>query len=325
MREYKSFLKDTISKFIDFMIASQHWSNTYAMNMFYFDQYLCRCYPDEQILNQDMVDNWCRKKETESANSCLARTNVVIALIRYMQKRELTKVKEPDRPRQQKCTHIPHAFTKEELTRFFYACDHINVPFERKGYAVNLIRKLILCVIFRLMFCTGLRPNEARELRRCDVDLKHGVLNIIMTKGHDQHYVAVHESMLEILREYDRRINQLVPDRVYFFPNGKCEFRSRKWLRTQFKKIWDEANPDSKAIPYDFRHNYAIENINRWLDDGFGFNDKLYYLSKSMGHCNTEHTKYYYSIVPRMAEILEEKSGQGFDDLIPEVNEYEDW
>ncbi len=79
-------------------------------------------------------------------NANLARTSVVIAFIRYLQRRGLTDVKEPDRPKTQKCTHIPHAFTVEELTSFFYVCDYISIQANRKD---SLIKKLILCVIFR--------------------------------------------------------------------------------------------------------------------------------------------------------------------------------
>ena len=85
------------------------------------------------------------------------------------------------------------------------------------------------------------------------------------------------------------------------------------------------ANPTVHAISYDFRHNYATFNINKWVDLGFNFYDKLYYLSKSMGHCSVEHTKYYYSIVPRMSEILEDKSGASFEELVPEVIDDEIW
>jgi hypothetical protein len=44
-----------------------------------------------------------------------------------------------------------------------------------------------------------------------------------------------------------------------------------------------------------------------------------------MGHCSVEHTKYYYSIVPRMSEILDEKSGASFEELVPEVMDDEIW
>lgn len=322
MYEYKSFLSGSIPSFIEFMTVSQHWSNSYEQMLRYFDNYLSEHFPKAAELTQEMVDSWCQKHMSESVNSCLARTNVVVALIRYMNKRGLTKVKEPQRPRPQKCTHLPHAFTNAELKRFFYECDHISVPKNSKDL---LIRKLIICVIFRLMYCTGIRPNEARELKRSEVDLENGVLNIVQTKGHDQHYTAIHESMIDILKEYDRRMEILVPDRIYFFPKGRDSFQSKKWLREQFSKIWKAANPGTHAVLYDFRHNYATVNINSWIDEGFDMYDKLYYLSKSMGHCSIEHTKYYYSIVPRLADILNEKCTESFDDLVPEVLEDEVW
>jgi len=266
MHEYRSFLKEIIERFIDFMIASQHWSDTYAEYMKHFDSYLFLNYPTEEELTQEMVDLWCRKRPGESVNSSLARTNVVVALIRYMNRQDLTKVKEPDRPKPQKCTHLPHAFTTAELIRFFYECDHISVYRNSKA---GLIRKLVLCVIFRLMYCTGIRPNEARELKRSEVDLVHGVLNIVQTKGHDQHYVAIHESMVEILKEYDRRMDELLPGRVYFFPDQTDHYRSKNWLKDNFAKLWNKANPGTHAISYDFRHHYATTNINSWTDDVF--------------------------------------------------------
>ena len=143
---------------------------------------------------------------------------MIVALIRYMNKRDLTKVKEPDRPNPQKYTHIPHAFTTEELTRFFYECDHIKVKENSKA---SLAIKLILCVIFRLMYCTGIRPNEARQLKRSEIDMAHGVLNIIESKGDNQHYAAIHESMIDVLKEYDKRMEELIPERLYFSRMGR--------------------------------------------------------------------------------------------------------
>lgn len=323
MREFKSFLQPTILKFIDFMTASQRWNITYEDNIVLFDRFIEEHYPDSNELTQEMVDTWCLKRTTEQVNSCLARTQVVVALVRYMSKRGLTKVKEPDRPKQQKCTHIPHAFTTEELTRFFYECDHTKVE---KNNKASLAVKLILCVIFRLMYCTGIRPNEARQLKRSEVDLVHGVLNITESKGHDQHYVAIHESMVDILKEYDRRMEELIPGRMYFFPKKNNNgYYSKIWLSIHFHNLWETANPNSHAISYDFRHNYATTNINSWTDCEFDIITNLFYLSKSMGHCSVEHTKYYYSMVPHFAEILEEKSGNSFDELMPEVMEYEAW
>jgi hypothetical protein len=39
-----------------------------------------------------------------------------------------------------------------------------------------------------------------------------------------------------------------------------------------------------------------------------------------MGHSTLESTRYYYSLVPRIAEILEEKTGVDFESILPEVD-----
>ncbi len=60
-------------------------------------------------------------------------------------------------------------------------------------------------------------------------------------------------------------------------------------------------------------------NINSWPEDPFEFNARLHYLSKSMGHSSIESTLHYYSIVPRLADILREKTEKGMDAILPEV------
>lgn len=68
------------------------------------------------------------------------------------------------------------------------------------------------------------------------------------------------------------------------------------------------------------RHNYAVENINQWIGEGFEFFSKLVYLSKSMGHASLESTKYYFNLVPAMADILLELTGHDFDNIVPGVD-----
>lgn len=76
---------------------------------------------------------------------------------------------------------------------------------------------------------------------------------------------------------------------------------SASMLEYEFHKVWDSIST-AKAVPYDFRLNYAIMNINAWIGKGFEFHDKLLYLSKSMGHTSLESTKYYYALVPAKSE-----------------------
>jgi integrase len=175
-------------------------------------------------------------------------------------------------------------------------------------------------VLFRLLYSTGMRTTETRELRRCDVNLDNGVISIVNTKGYEQHYVVMHDSMTALMRKYDTAIETLYPSRVYFFPNGINGFRNSSWVSKAFRYLWGQTGaPHSTA--YELRHNYAVENINKLVDAGMLFKDSLTYVSKSMGHTSSDITaKYYYSLVPVLADIIQEQTEAGFNDLIPEVS-----
>ena len=317
MNKFTSFLAPLIQSYVSYQKASEHWNEaSYEPNLILFDRYCKKQYPKDVLLSQVMVDNWCHKRDTETNNSCRSRIYVVVSFIRYLRKREKTDVIEPDIPRKERRTYIPHSFTEAELENFFRACDSLPsqsyTPEQRS-------RKITIPVFFRLLYSSGIRTNEARMLRVEDVDLCHGIINIRYSKGHSQHYVVLHDSMLNLLKVYDTAMPKQYPNRIYFFPARGNNFHTRKWVQTNFRELWNKYN-SSHATAYELRHHYAIENINRWIDEGFGFDAKLLYLSKSMGHRILESTKYYYSLVPGLADILEEKTGMDFESIVPEVD-----
>ena len=157
-------------------------------------------------------------------------------------------------------------------------------------------------------------------LRPEDVDIQHGVISIRKTKANIQHYIVLDDDVRVMLERFDLVASSFFPARNYFFPsrsNGNISVGTLNW---RFQKIWKQVST-ARAVPYDLRHNYAIRNINSWIDVGFGLHDKLLHLSKSMGHTNLEATKYYYSLVPALADTISRKSGKGFDEIVPEVRE----
>lgn len=317
MKKFTSFLAPQIYAFIRHRLADD---TSYYDNLILFDRYCGQNYPYATALTQEMVDGWCRQRHTEENNSCRARIYVIHSFIRFLNERSLSAVHPPQLPRKEKCTYIPHSFTQDELSRFFHECDSIQVTAKRK---TDLIRKLTLPVFFRLLYSSGMRTVEARLLMAVDVDLASGTLNIRKSKGAGQHYVVLHDSMLEIMRDYDAAIAKVVPQREYFFPSLKNGHFNQGWVVKNFNLLWDKANKDP-ATAYGFRHNYAVVNINQWVGRGFDFHDRLVYLSKSMGHCTVESTKYYYSIVPGLSDILETHTASGSDWMLPEVPEYEE-
>lgn len=319
MTKFTSFMKDDIYNFIEYKTISNHWNHGYDLFLKTFENYCVKNFPSDKELTQEMVDTWCKKRNTENNNSCNSRIGVVISFLKYTNSRNITNLIIPTRLKKEKKTYIPHNFTEKELNNFFYACDNIVLKSNRTFEKNN---QLTIPVFFRLLYSTGMRTTEARLLKVNDVDLDNGIINITKSKGYNQHYVALNELMNKYLIKYNKEISILYPNRTYFFPSKNDKFHPKSWVHINFKKYWELYN-DSYAIPYDLRHNYAITNINSWIDKGVDFNDKLYYLSKSMGHSTIESTKYYYTLTPRMSNIFKNQINNTFDELIPEVKNYE--
>lgn len=320
MSTYHSGFAGLIQMFVNNRKASGMNYERYGYDLYLFDKFCVVNYPPLAPLSQEMVDAWCIKRSAELNRSRNTRIRALRTFILFLQKRGLTDVNAPELLKPEPLNYIPYTFTHEELKRFFWECD--NLPGNRPD---QLIRKMVCAVLFRLLYSSGIRTTEARLLRRKDVNLEHGVLDIKESKGHDQHYVALHESMTALLRRYDHGIERLQPNRTFFFESPRGGYYTRGWLTYTFRKIWDRANGSgSRAVAYDLRHNYAVENINRWNEDSFEFSSKLNCLSKSMGHRNIASTLYYYSITPRLADTMQSQTETNFNLIVPEVKYEED-
>lgn len=315
MKKYISFLSMQMEEFIHYRRAAGNWNSSYEENLKLFDAYVAKSFPDNHVLSQDMADGWCAKRESEANNSCRSRIYVIISFIKYLKKRNLTDIDIPKAPRKEKRTYIPHAFTDAELTAFFHECDSLPVY---HNSLPNKLHKIIIPVFFRLLFSSGMRTTEARLLKRKDVNLDNGIISIRDSKGDDRHYVVLHDSMTKLMQKYDTAVDRLIPERTCFFPSMHDRPHPRGWVIWNFNTLWNRVN-NSDATAYELRHNYAVHNINRWTDTRFDFNDKLLYLSRSMGHRTVEETKRYFSIVPALSEILSEKTECSMDMIIPEV------
>jgi integrase len=315
MLEPTPALASLMQAFVAYRMASGHWNEaSYALNLKLFDKYCKEHYPEADGLSQDMVDSWCARRSTECNNSCRSRIYVVVSFVRYLRRRGVTDVTEPNIPRKEPRAYIPHAFTEGELASFFAACDSIVAvpPTEEQ-----LSRRVTVPVFFRLLYSSGMRTNEARMLRCEDIDLDSGILDIRYSKGHAQHYVVLHDSMLALMRRYDDAASRQYPSRTYFFSARDGGFHKAAWVQRNFREMWGRSS-SGKAVPYEFRHNYAVENINGWTDGGFGFSAKLLYLSKSMGHSVLESTRYYYSLTPGLADMIAARTDEGA--VIPEAD-----
>lgn len=315
----KMTFKDLIDRYIYFCNASKR-SDTATLHANVFLHWCQKRFSGAEYLTQEMVDQWWVKSGTETNVTHLSRIYKALPFLRYANEvLRLTNMSLPPLPPYVKSNSLPHYFTHQELTSFFNACNELQV---NNSKSLQL-RKLIVPVIFRLLYSTGLRVLEVRMLLREDVNFKTGVINVKRTKGYFEHRVVLHDTMLALLKEYDFAADKFLPDRRVLFPNENDEFHRNKWLSDQFFACWYKYNT-AIAFARELRHQYAIENINSWTNEEYDTYDKLVALKNSMGHTKLSRTLYYYSMVPAYGQLIEERCGESFCELIPKFDTYEE-
>lgn len=306
-----------IEEFVRSRKAADAICEAYLSNLRRFDRMCSELFPGCGGLTQGMVDAWCERRESESANTCISRCNPVVALVKFLRARGETDVVAPQLPRRTPAELVPHAFTEDELARLFSECD----AYRGRGCAPDVARRneLVMPVVFRLLYSSGIRTCEARLLRRRRVDLLTGVMRIVEGKGRSERLVALHPSMAELMRRYDALMEALVPDREYFFPGSADGHLGKCWLTRHFRNLWSRVS-DEPATVYQLRHAYAVRNIDGLAGHGPCDLAELEYLSKAMGHSSIDVTvASYYHSSPSLSEALQRHCADATGRVIPAV------
>jgi len=210
----------------------------------------------------------------------------------------------------------PYFFTEKEISIFFQTCD---AYFEE--HLIPPGRSLVLPAQFRLLYCCGLRPKEARILPVKDVHLSEKYIDVTQSKGPKNRRIYISDELASYLSLYAHSINCMFPDRIYFFPKNREKPYSVQFLYYNFEIIWRNSFPNwTGKLPriYDFRHHFAWSNINRWAREGTDINAMLPYLMRYMGHNCIKHTLYYFRFVPDFYSDYKALSKQ-LNERIPEV------
>ena len=309
-----------VGAFVASRRAADALCEDYEVTLLRFDRHCASLSPEGGALTQGMVDAWFERRPTENANSCRRRCFPVASLVGFLRERGETDVVVPEMPRRQETGYVPHAFTDDELSALFSLCDRWQPkPGASMGEEHRLRNELVISVVYRLLWSSGIRACEARLLRRSNADLEAGAPGIVEGKGKSRRTVALHPSMLGLLRTYDGRMDALMPGRAYLFPNGRDTSLGAEWLQRHFAEQWSKVSGE-RATVYMLRHRYATTCINELVGRGLEGLRDLVWVSKAMGHSSVDVTiRSYYHAVPALAALLQERSWKSFDGMVPGV------
>lgn len=282
-----------------------------------FDAMCAREYPGQTTVTRQMAMAWAAGRSGEHVNAQMRRITPVRQLAKHMTGSGTEAYVIPAGIPGRRIRYRPHIFTHVQLRAIFDAADQIQAsPFGGQ-------RHVIIPVIFRMIYCLGLRPGEARRLYRNDVDLTAGTVRIRESKGHKDRLVFMSADLHAYCRRYDAVISAHHRNRVAFFPNHTGGFYSASTIDCWFGQLLTTAVPKASAGPspnprvYDLRHAHVIETINRWTTDGRNPEALVNYLSMHLGHTNSEDTWYYFHLAADFHPDLRDLANTDLESILP--------
>lgn len=293
----------------------------YILNV--FDNYCQEHGLDDPCFTRDFLIEWLAAWNDESSSYHSQRISFVRQLARYMNSLGVPAYIPVETVK--KDIVVPYILSRDELCRFFKILDE-ETPKTTQSYAWRLRNEYR--VIFRLLYCCGLRNSEVCNLKTEDVNLDEGIITIYHSKGDKDRLVYLPEDLCAVLVSYkEYLVNTLGYLPVWFFPSrypGKHIHKTTldHWFGIIWTKVTGGKKHNRKPTVHSLRHSYTVDRMNAWYAEGKSFEQMLPYLSKYLGHSSINESMYYYHLNEE-ANALIRSHDRSAKTVFPGVEKYE--
>ena len=258
-----SLIGNQIKDFILQKRASGFPYQSSARILRHFDLMVAENFPYEKNITKEMCSLWMQLKPGEHRNGLSRRITPVRQLSKYLMGFGYDAYIIPSHISAKQIKYEAHIYTTTELKAFFAAIDRCPPsPF-------SPTRRYVIPVIFRMLFCCGLRSSKVRLLMKEDVDLVTGKIIIRESKGWRARIIYMSDDLREVCVEYDQCIDVIHPERRVFFPNKDGNYYSDGMIDYWFHEFWDNLSEarnltGNPARVHDFRNTH-INKIRTFL------------------------------------------------------------
>lgn len=318
-----SALADRFEGFLAFKRANGHPYRGCDSIIRQLDALAASRFPGKEAVDEELCMAWIEPRPTEAPATRASRISLVREFSKYlvMGGEYAFVVPLSERPYVPRKGRSFHIFTEDELAAFFAAAD--SLPFRK----ASPLRHLSVPVYFRLLYCCGMRPKEARMLRVEDVDLETGEVFIRESKKSKDRVVMLSDDLLGICRRYREHAGSIFPGSPWFIPGPKGEAYSVYWVCDVFDRCWRHVAAEGgcsgpRPRSYDFRHTFATLRIARWMADGEDVDALMPHLMSYMGHADPSDTYYYFHLVPWLFPSLSNYRTDPLDSPVPEAVDF---
>ena len=321
--EYQSCFAPYIKQFllekrsVGFTYETEEWK------LKHFDDFCVKESIIQPYLSRELVKKWGTLREGESLSTCSARISIIRQFALFMISLGEEAYIPSDFYKSEK--RLVHILSDDEISALFHEIDNYSPEIR----AVSFLRlSAEYKVIFRLIYCCGLRISEARKLKWNDADLEAGTLKIMHSKGHKDRLIYMSDDLAVLIKKYKTMLNDhhgCVSEWV--FPARELErCLSSVTINAVFRRAWN-ATPYAKGCDkaptvHSLRHSFVVKRMNLWMEEGVALKEMLPFLSRYLGHQSTDDTFYYYHQVSEAFRIIRDRDKTS-DFVIPEVTGHE--
>ena len=323
-REYSSVFSNDLSGFIEFRKEQGYDIHATEVFLGFFDRYCRESSQTDPILSQTLIDNWLRHDMNLDYKDMSGRGRAIRQFAQYLKGIGKEAYVIPTFLFREKSAFAPYIPTNMELAAFFEAADEMKTWVNCDKFA-----PYVAPIIFRLMYTSGLRPQEACLLEDRDINFITGEILIRRNKRKKERIIVVSDDMLRLLNEYIVDRARIFVRTPFFFPRTDGSSYTSQQLGKLCDKCWLQANPTKspselpRLRPYDFRHTFASSVLQKWINEGKDLYVMLPYLRAYMGHEHFEDTAYYIHILPERLISPTGVNWDTIDSVAPEVAVWE--
>ena len=276
-----------------------------------FIRYCAESHPMEVVVSKKMFDAWISQRTFKKKSTQGYYIKKIRVFLRYVQSTG-EDVFIPGSDYAMRVERFsPYIYTDEELVRLFDAID--TMPSSK--YSPN--REYIIPVIFRMMYCCGMRLTETTSLRGEDVDLSSGIITIRNSKFGKSRYVPMSEELRAFIAKY-AEIRLIGSPDDWFLPARDGGYYGNCSVYTAFRELIRKAGISHGGRGkgpriHDFRHTFAIHCLQNWTKNGADITTALPYLREYLGHEHLSATEQYLrmtaEVYPEISALMQKKYG----------------
>jgi len=319
--EFKSSLSSFMKMFVEEKASLGYKYESEIRRMQHFDQY-CFDHGDPDTLNQKCIDEYLLCAPNRSAKTKLNIIGMLrqfaFFLIRngrdaYIYPLEMCPKEEH--------LYKPYIFTHDEINRFMDAADCImpNCEFPTRHKTLPLI--------YRTLYCCGLRISEVLALTIDRIDFANGILLLGNTKGYRDRMIPLSGELLERYSDYYNQLHQGESGDTCFFQSDYGNAYSRQAVADNFRKLlWKCGISYGGRLKgpnlHCFRHTFSVHCLQKAMREGKELKEFLPILSIYLGHKGLRGTMLYLHFTAELYPDILRKLEECCGDLIPKVGDF---